>query len=384
MAMGLYGMGVVVAPAVGPTLGGWLTDNWSWPWIFYINVPIGVINVWLVGRTIHDPPYFKRSKGSIDWVGLGLLAVGLGSFQLMLEEGQDNDWFQSAYIVTLAAVAAIGLIGFVVQELHTKRPAVSLRVLRDASFSSATGIGAILGMGLYGSIFLLPLFLQSMLGYTAMLSGELLIPRSIAMAVIMPLGGRIYNRVGPRILVGAGLAVSAYSFWGLSHLTLDVGFWDIFWPQLWQGVGFALIFVALTTAALATIAREEMTQAVGLYNVVRQVFGSIGIAAAASILTSSMARDRALLGEHVTMFDPAVQRFLSGATGGMVQRGSSMTRARSQALQLLDYSLLRQAAVLAYNHVFWLIAAMFLVSVPLVLLLREAPMEADAPMHVSE
>lgn len=384
MAMGLYGMGVVVAPAVGPTLGGWLTDNWSWPWVFYINVPIGVINVWLVGRVIHDPPYLKRHKGSIDWFGLGLLATGLGSFQLMLEEGQSEDWFQSGYIWTLALVGAVGLIGFVWQELRTERPAVSLRVLRDPSFSSATGIGGILGMGLYGSIFLLPVFLQNLLGYTAMLSGEVLIPRSLAMAFIMPVGGRIYNRVGPRVLVGTGLIVSAYSFWELSHLTLEVGFWDIFWPQLWQGVGFALVFVALTTAALATVPRHEITQAVGLHNVVRQVFGSIGIAVAASILTSSITRNRAILGEHVTAYDPAVQRFLNGATGGMLAHGSDAFRARDQALRLLDFNLLRQSSVLSFDHVFWLIAVMFLLAVPLVFLLKEKPTDPDAEIHVSE
>ena len=384
MAMGLYGMGVVVAPAVGPTLGGWLTDNWSWPWVFYINVPIGVVNVWLVGRMIHDPPYLKRSRGSIDWLGLALLAGGLGALQLMLEEGQSNDWFKSAYIVALAAAAALALVLFVVQELRTARPAVSLRVLKDPSFSSATAIGGMLGMGLFGSLFLLPLFLQSIMGYSAMLSGEVLIPRSLAMAFIMPIGGRIYNRVGPRALVGVGLLVSAFSFWQLSHLTLDVGFWDIFWPQLWQGVGFALVFVALTTAALATVPRHEITQAVGLHNVFRQVCGSVGIAAAASILTRSVARNRALLGEHITAFDPTVQRFLGGATGGLMARGADVGRARAQALRLLDVSVLRQAAVLAYNHVFELITVLFLASVPLIFLLRQKPVDPDAEIHVSE
>jgi DHA2 family multidrug resistance protein len=382
MAMGIYGMGVVVAPAVGPTLGGWLTDNWSWPWVFYVNVPVGIINVLLVTRFIHDPPYLERHKGKIDWLGLGLLAGGLGALQLMLENGQSEDWFQSSYIVALAVAASLGLIFFIIQELRTDRPAVDLRILKDRSFTSATAIGGILGMGLYGTLFLLPLFLQNLLGYSAMLSGEALIPRSLAMAIIMPLGGRVYNRVGPKALVGSGLLVSAYSFWELSRLTIDVGFWDIFWPQMWQGVGFALIFVALSTAALATIPRPKMTQATGLYNVVRQVFGSVGIALSATVLTRSMSRYQAILGEHLTRFDPGVRSFMGAATAGMMHRGQDLATAKIQALMLLKGKLARQAAVLAYNHVFALVTLLFLFSVPLVLLLKDSNGDVDVDVMV--
>lgn len=379
VAMGIYGMGVVVAPAVGPTLGGWLVDAYTWPWVFYINVPIGILNVLLVTRFIQDPPYLERKKGRIDWTGLALLAVGLGALQLMLEQGQRNDWFASSFIVALALTAGLGLLFFVWQELRSNQPAVNLRILKNASFTSATAIGAVLGMGLYGSLFLLPLFLQNLLGYPAMLSGEALIPRSLAMAVVMPLAGRAYNRLGPRLLVGAGLAVSAYSFWALSHLTLDIAFWDIFWPQLWQGVGFALIFVALSTAALATIPRPKMTQATGLYNVVRQVFGSVGIAAAATELTRSMQRNHAVLGEHLTQYDPATRTFLGRATAGLMQRGMDAGSAHARALKLLDLSVLRQAAVIAYNHVFALVTVLFAISVPLVFLLRgpKGPVRAE-------
>src|SRR5690348_5155437 len=205
MAMGIYGMGVVLAPAIGPTLGGWLVDNYSWPWIFYINVPIGVLNILLVSRFIEDPPYLIREKGKIDFLGLGLMTIGLGALQLMLEKGQEKNWFQSSLIIYLAVISAAGLIFFVWRELVTDRPAVDLRILKNASFTSATFLGGVLGAGLYGSLFLLPLFLQNLLGYTAMLSGLALMPRSLAMAVIMPIGGRFYNKLGPRLLVGAGL-----------------------------------------------------------------------------------------------------------------------------------------------------------------------------------
>jgi MFS transporter, DHA2 family, multidrug resistance protein len=370
LAMGLYGVGVVVAPALGPTLGGWLTDQYSWPWIFYVNVPIGFLNVFLVHQFIKDPPYLVREKGRIDWGGLALLTLGLGSLQLMLEKGESRDWLQSNLIAFLAAVAAVSLIAFVWQELRDRRPAVNLRLLKDPSLASATILGGMLGMGLYGSLFLLPLFLQRVLGYPAMTSGEALIPRSLAMAVVMPLSGRFYNRIGPKIFVCAGLLVSAYSFWELSHLTLDIGFWDIFWPQLWQGVGFGLIFVALTTAALASIPRPQMTAATGIYNVIRQVFGSVGIAASATLLGRSTNRYHAMLSEHVTAFGVPTQRFLRGAAAALVPRGLDEAGARQGALKLLDLSVLRQAAVLAYNHVFALVAVLFIIGLPMVMFLK--------------
>jgi len=369
MAMGMYGLGVVVAPAVGPTLGGWITDSFTWPWVFYVNVPIGFLSIVLVSRFIHDPPYLVRRKGNIDLTGVAFLAVGLGALQLMLEQGQRNDWFASNYIDTLAVAAAMGLALFVWWEIRSKDPAVNLRLLKNVPFTSATALGAVLGAGLFGTLFLLPMFLQRLLGYTAMLSGEALIPRSLAMAVIMPLGGRVYNRLGPRLLVGAGLAVSAYSFWELSHLTMDTGFWDIFWPQMWQGVGFALIFLSLSTAALAYIPKPEMTQAAGLYNVVRQVFGSVGIAASASILTRSTIQYHAILGESITPYHAPAQEFIRGATARLGGMGADPATSHLMALKILDLRVTQQAAVLAYNHVFSLVAVLFLVSIPLVFLL---------------
>jgi DHA2 family multidrug resistance protein len=368
-AMGIYGMGVVLAPAVGPTLGGWITDSYSWPWVFYINVPLGILNLFLISRFVHDPPYLVRDRGSIDWPGLGLMTLGLGSLQLMLEQGERNDWFQSGYILSLTGVAMAGLLLFVWRELSVDRPAVELRILKNVPFSSATLIGGVLGMALNGSIFLLPLFLQQLLGYSAMDSGVAMIPRSAAMVVLMPLAGRLYNRLGPRLLVGSGLAVSTFGFWQLSHLTGDVGSGDLFFPQLWQGVGFSLIFVALSTAALASIEKPKMTAAAGLYNVTRQVFGSIGVSLAATELARGVGRYRAVLSEHVTMYDPVARAWLDRAAAGMVARGADAATAARQALALLNGSVSRQAAVLAYNHVFALVAVLFAVSIPLVFLL---------------
>ncbi len=369
-AMGVYGMGAVVAPAIGPTLGGWITDNYSWPWIFYINIPIGVLNLFLVSRFVHDPPYLVREKGKVDWAGLALMAVGLGSLQLMLEKGQQEDWLSSRLIVTLLVLAVAGLALFVWRELTVDRPVVDLRLLGNSTFTSATVLGGVLGMGLYASLFLVPVFLQNLLGYPAMDSGLALMPRSLAMVVLMPVGGLLYNRVGARALVGSGLLVSIFSFWQLSHLTADMGFWDIFFPQLWQGVGFSLVFVALSTAALGRIPKPKLTAATGLYNVVRQVCGSIGVAIAATLLARDSFRYRAVLGEHVSMMNEPTRQWLSQVTAGMMRQGADRFTAARRALELLDLDVTKQAAVLAYNHVFLLITILFALGAPLVLLLR--------------
>ncbi len=381
IAMGLYGLGAVLAPAFGPTLGGWLTDQYSWPWIFYINVPVGVLSVVMVSRFIEDPPYLVREKGYIDWPGLGLLIAGLGALQLMLEEGARNDWFASPFIVRLALVAAIGLVVFVWRELTTDKPAVDLRILKDVSFGSATAIGGVLGLALNASLFLLPVFLQRLLGFNAMQAGFTLMPRSLAMALLMPIGGRFYNRLGPRILVGSGLVITGAAFYSMSKLTTSVGYWDLFWPQLWQGVGFSLIFVALSTAALSTIERTQMTAASGLYNVVRQVMGSVGIAIAAAMLTTSTARNHAILSEDAGA-SVAGRQWLDAATNGMIAKGADAFTAKLQAMRLLDGVIARQASVLAYNHVFALVSVLFFIGLPLVLLLRGESSGQDGEIMV--
>ena len=370
-AMGIFGLGVVLAPAFGPTLGGWLIDKYSWPWIFYINVPIGIINLLLVSRFVEDPPYLIRRQGDIDWLGLGLMIVGLGALQLMLESGQRNDWFESGFVVRLAVLAVVGLSLFVWRELTAEHPAVDLRILKNVSFASATALGGVLGIALNGSLFLLPLFLQNLLGYPAMKSGLALMPRSLAMAVIMPIGGRFYNKLGPRLLVGVGLIVTGLSFWQLSHLTSQVGFMDILWPQVWQGVGFSLIFVALSTAALATIARPEVTAATGLYNVSRQVFGSVGIAISATQLTAGVTRYHSILAEQAGVANAAAVSWLSSVTGAMMARtGVDAQTAHQQALKLLDGIVTRQATVLSYNRIFVLVSLLFVIVLPLVFLLK--------------
>ena len=372
--MGIYGLGIILGPAIGPTLGGWLTDNYSWPWIFYINVPVGILNTLLVIKFIEDPPYLVREKGKVDFMGLFFMMVGLGSLQIMLEKGEQKDWFASDFIIALAVISCVGLLLFIWRELTTDSPAVNLRILKDINFSSGTFLGGILGMALMGSLFLLPLLLQQLLDYPAFNSGLALVPRSIAMAFAMPLGGRLYNRFGPRLLIGVGLFVNAVSFYQFSRLSLDVGYWDIFIPQFIQGIGFGLIFVSLSTAALSTIEKSLMTAATGLYNVVRQVFGSVGIALAATLLTQGENWNRAVLVKNVTIFRDSASHSLHAVWSYLISQGVDPVVARSMALKMIEGMVMRQSSMLSYNHVFFLIAVIFLFSIPLIILIKDVRM----------
>jgi DHA2 family multidrug resistance protein len=379
-AMGIYGLGTILGPAFGPTLGGWLTDTYSWRWIFYINVPVGVLNIFLIMQFIKDPPYLVRESGKLDFAGLFFMAVGLGAFQIMLERGDQKDWFSSNLITYLAIATCIGLALFVWRELTTDRPAVNLRILKDLNFTSGTFLGGILGLGLFSSIFVLPLFLQQLLHYPAYNAGLILMPRSLAMAISMPLGGRMYNRVGPKLLVGTGLALNAVSFYELSLMSLNVGYWDIFLPQFLQGIGFGLIFVSLSTAVLSTIDKPSMTAASGLYNVVRQVFGSVGIALAATMLTRGETWNRAMLTEHVTVFSDTTAQTVRAFSSLLSSHGADPTTAGTGALKMLEDMVMRQASMLSYNHVFFLIAALFFLSMPLVLLVKDPHRAAAEPV----
>ena len=375
VAMGVYGMGVVLAPAIGPTLGGWLTDSYSWPWVFFINVPIGLLNIFMVQRVIEDPPYLERTKTRIDFPGLGFMVVGLGAFQLMLEEGERDDWFQSTFIVRLAVLAAVGMALFLWRELTTDRPAVDLRILRDPTFGAATFLGGMMGAGLSGTLFVLPLFLERLLGMPAMDAGLALMPRSLAMLVLMPVAGRLYNRMGARSMVVVGLVSLIIGHWQLAQLTTQTGIWDLVLPQIWTGAGFAFLFAALSTAALSHIAKSRMTAATGLYNVVRQVMGSIGIAIAATMLTRGEQRYYAVLAEDTG--SRLAAQWLSSVSHAMQGTGATLYEARQRALALLGFRVSQQAAVLSYNHIFLVVASVFVIVSPLVLLLPRTGFRAE-------
>jgi DHA2 family multidrug resistance protein len=373
-AMGLYGLAVMIGPAIGPTLGGWITDNYNWPWIFYINLPIGIAGLWMVQRFVHDPPYMKaqRGKAGVDAVGIGLLTVGLASLQTVLEEGEMHDWFSSSLIVTLSVIAAVSLILFIWWELRTPRPAVDLSVLKNASFTTGTFIGGILGVSLYASMFLLPLFMQELLQYPAAKSGLVLMPRSLVMLVLMPVVGLLYNRLGPKLMIGSGLIVAGVAPIMMSRFTLEAGGMVLFWPQVIQGVGFVLIFVALSTTSLAGIDKPKLTSATGLYNLVRQLGGSFGTAIFATMLERMQQTNRALLVQHLNPYNPAFAERLQAIQQGFIARGIDAWQARMKALRLLDGMVTQQAAVLSFERSFFLIGVLFFVCLPLVFLLKPA------------
>jgi DHA2 family multidrug resistance protein len=371
MAMALYGLAVMIGPAVGPTLGGWLTENYSWRWIFYVNIPIGIIGLFMVAQFVHDPPYLKNQKPMrIDYVGITLLAVGLATLQTLLEQGQSNDWFSSPFIVTFTVIAVVCLSLFVWWELRTDHPAVDLRLLKNVSFTSGTLIGGILGVSLFSGMFLLPLFMQTLMGFTAMQSGLALMPRTLAMMALMPVAGFLFNKMGARRMVSVGLAISAYAVWMMSRFTAETTMLGLVIPQVIQGVGFSLIFVSLSTAALSTVPRERMTNATGLYNLVRQLGGSFGIAIFATMLEKRMSALHTHLIEYANPYNPAFQERLQGLQHYFMSLGADARTAQQQALGMIDNIVRQQAGVMAYEYLFALSALLLLFCLPLVFTLN--------------
>jgi len=371
IAMGIYGFGVILGPAIGPTLGGWLTDSYSWQWIFYIKWPLGILNVLLIIKFIYDPPYLVREKGNFDLAGLFFMAIGLGAVQIILAKGNRQDWFESNLIVVLAIISIAAISIFIWRELTTEKPAVDLRLLKNVNFSSACLFAGFLHLALMGSLFLFPLFLQQLLGYPVLDSGLALLPRSVAMMVAMPLGGRMYNAVGPRILIGAGTFLNILSFYQFAHLSLETSYWDIFFPQVCQGLGFGFIFVALSTAALSGIENRSMTAAAGLFNVISQVFGSAGIALIATLLTRHQSWSRAILVERVTVFSDTATETIEKISSMLLSKGINPSDVRDSAIKTLESIVMKQADMLAYEYVFYLLCFLFIILISLVFFIKQ-------------
>ncbi len=394
MAMALFAMAVMLGPAVGPTLGGWIVDNYSWPWIFYINLPVGLLGLVMVATFVHEDEEIvaknrdlaEKQRKNIDWWGIGLLVVGLCSLQYVLEEGDRNDWFASTQIAVAFAVAMIVIAFFVVRELTCEVPAVNLRLFKDPVFLSGTAIGALMFALLMATMFLLPLFMQTLLGFTATDAGMALMPRVIVMMVAVPIVGRIYNAVSPRIVIGAGVGFIAWGAYLMSHFTLQTGKEDIILALTTQGIGFACLFVPLSTVALAAIPRHLMADATGLNSLFRQVGGSIGLAIAASLLTRFDAEARAALVAHVSTADAAAIARLGQATAAFHARGFDFGAARRMALASIDGAVARQATLLGFERLFLLAGVCFLLVLPLLVFLKtpddptpRAPGEHHAP-----
>jgi len=370
-AMGLYGMIVLLGPAVGPTLGGWLTDNLSWPWIFFVNLPIGILGLIMGYLFVVDPPYMRaRGLRKIDGIGIALMSVGLAALQIMLEEGETDGWFQSSFIVVLAIVAVLALAAFLAWELRVPEPAVNLRILRNVSFASGSLIIGILGLALFGSLLLLPLFLQNLLGYSATRAGLTLMPRSLTMVFMMPIAGLLYNRLGAAVMLPFALVLSGASGLLMARFNLSTPELQILAPQVLQGIGFAFMFVPLSTATLSAIPRAQMQSAAGLYNLVRQLGGSFGTAIVVTLLEHKIQTASAALVRYASPYNPTFMQWWQTFQAGFVARGSDPTTAHWRALAVLQALISQQSQVVAYDYVFAVIAIVLFACLPISLLLR--------------
>ncbi len=369
-AMGFWGQGIVVAPIVGPVLGGWLTDSYSWRWVFYINIPVGIASIIMTSLFIFDPPYIRRTASRIDYWGMGMLAVGIGSLQVMLDKGQEQDWFSSRWITALLFAAAGFMIAFVVRELYAKDPVVQLRVFRDRTYSAGVLLMTVLGFVLYGSMVLLPIWLQTLLGYPAVQAGIALAPRGIGSFIGMTVIGRIMHLFDPRKLLAAGLLLGAGTLYRLSMMNLDAGYWEFFWPQFLQGVSLAMLFVPLTTITMSNISRESMGNATSMFNLLRNLGGGIGIAGVSTLVTRFSQKQINILGAHVTAYNPKARMMMSQLEAGLRGHGASAAVAAHQSSGMMFGMVERQATILSYISVFQILALIFLAMTPLVLLMK--------------
>ena len=378
-AMALYGMGIVVAPIIGPTLGGWITDNYSWRWIFYINVPIGILAALMSNSFVEDPPYIRNQRpGQIDYIGFGLMALGLATLQILLDKGQELDWFSSSFITWAAALSVVSLIAFVVWELRTHEPIVNLRVLANRNFAIGTGLIAIMGIVLYGTTALLPLLLQTLLGYPALQSGLSVSPRGIGAIVSMIIVGRLVSRIDGRYLAMFGFGVLAVSTYMLSEINLEISMSSIVWPQIVSGLAMGFIFVPLTILATGTLTNEQIGNATGVYNLMRNVGGSLGIAGVTTMLARSSQVHQTMLLSHLTPYDPVFQQRLHELSSGLAAHQDPVT-AMQTAYGMIYQGVVAQANLLSYLDAFRLLAFLCLLAFLAPLFFKKVKAKGGAP-----
>ncbi len=374
-AMAFWGLGIVVAPMLGPVLGGWITDTYSWRWVFYINLPIGILAVIMALLFVFDPPYIRRQSERVDYWGFGMLVIGMAALQIMLDKGQTEDWFESDFIRVLAVTAAAGLTAFCIRELMTRHPIVDLRIFRNRTYATGVFLMTILGFVLYGSIVLVPVWLQTLMGYPAMESGMAMLPRGIGSFIFMPIIGVLIAKLDPRKLLFAGYALAGISLVLLGNLSMDAGYWDIFWPQILQGVAMSMLFVPLTTITNAPLPKEEMGNATSIYNLMRNIGASIGIASVTTMVARSQQHNINVLGAHVNYWNLDTRLMLEAARNLAISKGTDYATATRKAYGMIYGMVQQHAAMLSFVKAFRFLGIMFFIITPLILLMRR-------PRHV--
>ena len=370
MAMGIFGLGVVVAPVLGPTLGGWLTDTYSWRWAFYINIPIGILAVVLISRFIKDPPYIKNANpGKLDTIGFGLLAVGLGCLQLILDRGQEDDWFGATWIRWGTAIMIVCFAFFIYWQLTTEKPLTNLRIFKNRNFSLGCVLIFMFGAAIYGAVTLLPLFYQTLMGYSATAAGLAVSPRGLGSIVAMPLVGFMVAKVDTRILTSSGFIIFALCSFFWSGLTLDISPTSLLWPVVISGFSLGLVFVPLSTTTLGALPPESVGNGSGLYNLMRNVGGSVGISVVNTVVARHEQVHRSELSRFLGASRPLVQQSLNGFTQSLAAR-DGLPMAKQQAYGVLQGTLTQQSQLYAYVDDFRYMALACLACVPVVWMLR--------------
>jgi DHA2 family multidrug resistance protein len=377
----IFGVGVMVGPTLGPTLGGYIVDAYAWPWIFYINLPLGLVAAVLVWTYVKDVSHQVRAT-SVDVLGIVLLTLAVGALQWMLERGERFDWFESRFVTTLAAVSALSAVLLVWRELTVKEPIIDVRVLRSWQLAPGVLFAGFLGLALYGSVFVLPVFLQQLHGYSAQQTGLVILPGAIASAITMAAMGRAANRVDARPLITVGALLFLWAMWRLSLLSLDAGHDDLFWPLIARGVGLGMIFVPLTGASMAGLPMHKLGQGTGMFNLMRQLGGSLGIAIMATMLARLTRVEKAVLTEHAGAYDPATVERLGAVTRGLMSRGIDAATGKQQALLLLDGQIGAQASVMAFSRIYLVSGILLVCALPLLLLWRTGRTAGAGPVDL--
>jgi DHA2 family multidrug resistance protein len=373
MAQAIYGLGVIIGPTLGPPLGGYIVDNFSWPYIFYINIPIGVIATLLTLQFVRSPKYGeKKSASEVDWFGIIFLAVGVGSLQFVLERGQEDDWFNDSTILLLGITAVLGFFFFIWRELVYKNPIVELRVLRNGNLRVGTMLSFLLGFGLYGSTFIIPLYTQGTLGWTATQSGLLMIPAALTTAFMMPIIGKMLEKGIPQqYLVAFGMLLFfVYSFWGYKIITPDTGAPAFFWMLIVRGVGMGMLFIPITTLSLSTLKGQEIGQGAAFTGMMRQLGGSFGVALITTFIARRNELHRSDLVSKLDVNNPDVMNRINGMAASFTAKGMDAKKALGSSYQLMEYSVMKQATVMSYMDVFLYLGILFLVCIPFVMMVK--------------